>query len=288
MKKRIVVFLTVTQCCIAVHAQGEIDFQPRVFYRNEWSIAAMLNSNGFGVNYRYGKRINADNKRLYEVDFAYLKDPKEQKTDSPIQFAYSSPARYVHGKTNLAFDFRFGYGKQHEIFRKHDLGGIAIRYFYNFGPSVVLLKPIFYEAGEVVMVPTPPGMPDNYDWKPLPQPEKFDPEWDQNNIKISGRASFFKGFGEIRPVPGAFFKFGFNFEFGKQDRIVHALETGIIAEGFMKKVEIMDFTYLDSEPRKVAQNQQFFLTLFVSYRFGRIVDPYEVKKKRERSREISY
>ena len=50
----------------------------------------------------------------------------------------------------------------------------------------------------------------------------------------------------------------------------------------------MDFTYLGPESRKVAQNQQFFLTLFVSYRFGRIVDPYEVKKKRERSREISY
>jgi len=109
-----------------------------------------------------------------------------------------------------------------------------------------------------------------------------------NNIYILGRASFFKGFDEIRPIPGAFGKFGFNFDFGRQDRIVHALETGIIAEGFMKKVDIMDFTYLGSESKKIAKNQQFFLTIYVSYRFGRIVDPYEVKKKRERSREISY
>ena len=285
MKKRIVVFLTVTHCCIAVQAQGEIDPQSRVFYRNEWSVAAMLNSNGFGANYRYGKRINADNKRLYEVDFAYMKDPKERKSYSTVQNPYSTPARYVHGKKNLAFDFRFGYGKQHEKFRKHDLGGIAIRYFYNFGPSVALLKPIYYEAGEWVPVP---GNPDFGQWEPLPQPEKFDPKWDQNNIRITSRASFFKGFGEISPIPGAFGKFGFNFEFSKQDRIVHALETGIIAEGFLKKIEIMDFTYLGSEPRDIAKNRQFFLTLYVSYRFGRIVDPYEVKKKRERSREISY
>jgi len=271
--------LCTLNCFVAVYAQGEIDFQPRVFYRNEWSIAAMLNSNGFGANYRYGKRLDAANKRLFEVDFAYMKDPKEQKSYALISYYGSSPSRYVHGKKNLAFDFRFGYGKQHEIYRKHDLGGIAIRYFYNFGPSVVLLKPIYYDVARPLIE----------GYEKLPEPEKFDPEREtKDNIRIISRASFFKGFDEIRPLPGAFIKFGFNFDFGKQDRIVHALETGIIAEGFIKKVEIMDFTYRGAEPKDVAKNQQFFLTLFVSYRFGRIVDPYEVKKRRERSREISY
>ena len=278
MKKRIIVFLGVMHCFFAAYAQGEIDFQPKVLYRNEWSVAAMLNSNGFGANYRYGKRIDAANKRLFEVDFAYMKDPKEKKRDSYVINNFSAPKRYVHGKKNLAFDFRFGYGKQHEKYRKHDLGGIAIRYFYNIGPSVVLLKPIYYDAGERIDT----GI------DVFSKPEKYNAKWDSQNIYIIGRASFFKGFDEIRPIPGVFGKFGFNFDFGKQDRIVHALETGIIAEGFMKKLDIMDFTYLGSEPRKVAQNQQFFLTIYVSYRFGRIVDPYEVKKKRERSREISY
>jgi len=260
-------------CIIAVYAQGEIDDQPRVFYRNEWSLAAMLNSNGFGANYRYGQRIDAANKRLFEVDFAYMKDPKEQKTyDEQVL----PPAKYVNGKTNLAFDFRFGYGRQHEMFRKHDLGGIAIRYFYNFGPSVVLLKPVYYVVGDR-----------NGDFlKPRPEPERFNPMW--VNVYIMSRASFFKGFDEIKPVPGAFSKFGFNFDFSKQDRVVNAIEAGIIAEGFLKKVEIIDFTYIGTDSRKVAQSRQLFLTLFVSCRFGRIVDPYEVKKKRERSREISY
>ena len=285
MKKRFIVFLGIVNCFFVVYAQGEIDLQPRVFYRNEWSVAAMLNSNGFGANYRYGKRINADNKRLYEVDFAYMKDPKEQKSYSNVDWGGS---RYVNGKKNLAFDFRFGYGKQHEVFRKHDLGGIAIRYFYNFGPSVVLLKPIYYEAGQVVTVPGGPGGTLYYYWEPLPQPEKFDPNWEGNNIHIAKRASFFKGFDELKPLPGAFVKFGFNFEFGKEDKIIHALEAGLIAEGFIKKVEIMDFTKPHVSQRKSAQNQQFFLTLFISYRFGRIVDPYEVKKKRVRSSEISY
>lgn len=281
MKKRIIVFLTVIHGIIKVYAQGEIDLQSRVFYRNEWSIAAMLNSNGFGASYRYGQRMDAANKRLYEVDFAYMKDPKEQKIYGVLDL---SNARFVYGKKNLAFDFRFGYGKQHEITRKYDLGGIAIRYFYNIGPSVVLLKPIYYDAGQYASVPGTPFS----NWEPLPQPEKFDPGWESQNIYIASRASFFKGFGELGVVPGAFGKFGFNFDFSRQDRLVHALEAGIIAEGFLKKIEIMDFTYRGAEQRKVAKNQQLFLTLFVSYRFGRIVDPYEVKKRRERSREISY
>jgi len=262
-------------CLSAVFAQGEIDYQPTVFYRNEWSIGVMFNSNGFGANYRYGQRIDADNKRLFEVDFAYMKDPKEQKHYGQT----TSGAKFVYGKKNLAFDFRFGYGKQHELFRKHDLGGIAIRYFYNFGPSLVLLKPIYYEIGKSAAI----GMP----LEELPA-EKYSSGWPGKNIYIISRASFFKGFDEMQVLPGAFAKFGFNFEFGKEDRIIHALEAGLIVEGFIKKVEIMDFSSPEISLKKSAQNQQLFLTLFVSYRFGRIVDPYEIKKKRERNREISY
>ena len=275
--RRIIVFLGVINCFSAIYAQGEIDLQAKVFYRNEWSVAAMFNSNGFGANYRYGQRIDAANKRLFEVDFAYMKDPKEQKSLSV------TGAKYVDGKKNLAFNFRFGYGKQHEIFRKHDVGGIAVRYFYNFGPSVVLLKPIYYDVGDVISLPSGAAY-----WDPFPPAKKYDSGWYGQNIRIGSRASFFKGFDELKPIPGAFAKLGVNFEFGKEDRVIHALEAGLIAEGFIKKVEIMDYTNPDINLKKYAQNQQFFLTLFVSYRFGRIVDPFEVKKKRERSREISY
>ena len=270
MKKRIIVFLGIVGCYHTIYAQGELDLQEKVFYRNEWSLALMINTNGFGGNYRYGDRINAADKRLYEIDFAYIKDPKEQKTYA------TSQARYVEGKTNLAFDFRFGYGKQHEQYRKHDVGGVAIRYFYNYGPSIVLLKPIYYI--------TTHGMPNDM----LP-PSIYDPSWQQQNIFVYSRASFLKGFDEIKFVPGIFGKFGYNFEFGTQDRIIHALEVGVVAEAFLKRLKIMDYGNPDiSLGSEVEKNQQFFLTLFFSYRFGRIVDPLEVKKKRERNREISY
>ena len=263
-------------CVSAIYAQGEVDQQSRVFFRNEWTVAVTLNSNGFGANYRYGQRINAADKRLYEIEFAYMKDPKERKTYARN---FYSNARYVEGKKNLAFNFRFGYGKQHEMYRKHDLGGVAIRRFYNFGPSIALLKPIYYEIERATF------------GEPIPQrlpADIYDPHWLANNVYILSRASFFKGFGGINVIPGAYGKFGYNFEFGSHDRIIHALEAGVIAEGFIKKIEIMDFSNPSVGQTKVAENQQLFLTIFFSYRFGRIVDPYEVRRGRERSREISY
>jgi hypothetical protein len=280
VKKCILVFLGIIGCSSAIQAQGEIDLQQRVFYRNEWSLAVMLNSNGFGANYRAGIHIDAANKRLYEIDFAYFRDPKEQKSNVNIMY---STARYVEGKKNLPFNFRAGYGRQHERFRKHDVGGVAIRYFYNFGPSLMLLKPIYYDIGESVQIPGT-----NFARVEHIGSERYDPQWRANNIHVISRASFFKGFNGLRVVPGVYAKYGYNFEFGSQDRVIHALEAGLIGEAFLRRIDIMDFSKPNADQRKDAQNRQVFLTIFLSYRFGRIVDPYEVRRRRERSREISY
>ena len=281
MKKHIFFFLGAISCYSTIYAQGEIDIQQRVFYRNEWSIAPMINSNGFGLNYRIGIHVDAANKRLFEADFAYFRDPKEQR--SFVDFRLQSNARYVEGKKNLPFNFRVGYGRQHERFRKHDVGGVAVRTFYNFGASLMLLKPIYYEIGQIVPIP---GTDRGY-WEAFPA-AKYDPMWRANNVIIRERASFFRGFSEIRVVPGAFAKYGFNFEFGAQDRVIHALEVGLIGEAFLRRIDIMDFSNPNAGQSRVAQNRQFFLTVFLSYRFGRIVDPLEVRQRRERSREISY
>jgi hypothetical protein len=245
-------------------------------------VAAMLSSNGFGGNYRYGKRVDARNKRLFEVDFAYMKHPKESKSYSV------TGSRFVYGKKNLAFNTRLAYGRQHEMFSKHDAGGIAIRYFYSYGPAIVLLKPIYYTIGRIypIYAYNPPEIV-GYDIERLDKPEKFDPAKYLNDTTILSRASFFKGFNELSISPGVFGKFGFNFEYSKEDKIIHALECGVIVEGFLRKIDIMDLRDASGQNQSGA-NRQLFLTLFVSYRFGRIVDPYAPRKKREKSQEISY
>ncbi len=239
-------------------SQGELDEQKKIFYRNERSIAILLNSNGIGVNGRYSKRIDAFKKTVYDLEIVSLKHPKEYRKLS--QFNPSSRG-YVLGKLNNVFVVRPGIGQQKEVFQKFDIGGISIRRFYTVGPSLALLKPVYYEV-------TQPGTQQV-------NIEKFDIDKADN---ILGKASFFKGFSEIKPRPGAFLKGGISFEFSRFDQVIHAIEGGAIAEGYLTKLPIM----------ATKQNYQFFLTLFISYRFGRVVDTFNPNKDAVNPSEFNY
>lgn len=237
--------------CNLSFGQGEIDAQKKLFYRNERSYSANLSSTGWGLNGRFAKHINAADKKLYDVDFSIIKHPQELRQTG----AYSGLGNYVYGKKNIAFDFRFGFGNQKEIFRKLDIGGVSVRRFYSYGASLVLLKPVYYEV--------------YYGSSTVPTIQKFSDSILTNN---SNRASFFKGFGEIKPIPGGFLKTGMSFEYSSNDRTLHAVEAGVLFEGFLSKLELMD----------TKNNYQFFLSFFVSYRFGKVYDPNAPKPRKKK------
>jgi len=228
-------------------AQGEIKSQARIFYRNEKSIGFSLNSNGMGISGRYAKRINARNKTLWEIDLANIKHPKEIK----ISNSYYNNRSFVFGKENLFINLRGGWGKQHEMFRKVDRGGISIRRYFTVGPVIGFLKPIYYE----VFKAGGGGVNDYYITE-----EKFSTSTHQGNIY--GRASFFKGIDETSIMPGIYGRFGISFEYSKSDITIHAIETGVSLDLFPKEMVIM----------ATEQNNFYFLTLFVAYRFGKVVD----------------
>ena len=249
--KRILILLIILYSTFTAYNQGEIDDQEKIFYRNEKTLGLLLNSNGFGINGRYGKQINARNKRIYNIDIAGIKHPKEYKTPS-INYYTSS---YIYGKMNSFFVLRSGIGKQHEIFKKIDRGGISIKQFYSFGPALGFFKPIYYKIQST--------------YPNVFYCSKFDPE---GGLTIVGKYSFFKGLNETQITPGAFAKFGCSFEYSTVDEIIHALEAGVVFDGYVKGVPIMANT----------KKSHFFFTLFLSYRFGKIVNAqFSPKKRRE-------
>lgn len=250
MKFSLLIWLLV--CSSLAFAQGELDDQDKIFYRNEKTYAFLLNSNGIGGNYRYAKRIDAFRKTLYEIEFNYLKHPKEAKIST-----YNN-RNIVYGKLNAAYTLKGAIGFQNEMFQKRDQGGISIRFFYNFGPSLAILKPIYYEYiinDEVV-----------YDVFQL-----------HTSPNIIGKAPFVYGIENLKVQPGIFGKIGYTFEYSKLDDVFHALELGLAFDAYIGKVPIME-----TEPNKllfVLPDDQFYLTLFLSYRFGKVIStPYEQKK----------
>ncbi|MCK5168476.1 MAG: hypothetical protein KAQ75_01250, partial [Bacteroidales bacterium] len=231
------------------YCQEMSEDMPKIFYRNEKTLGLQLNTNGWGIGYRYGDRINYFEKRNYEIDLSIIKHPKEIKSSST--FIYSES--FVFGKLNYVFDLRVGYGKQNEMFSKRDPGSVAIRYFYSTGLSVAILKPIYYE----ILYPVNDSI---YGIRK----EKFNADIHTSG-DISGKSSFFDGFDEIKLVPGAYLKAGVNFEFSQSETLIHALEAGVMVQAYLNSLEIM----------AVDDNQQFYFTLFVSYRFGKIVNAQE-------------
>lgn len=248
MNKLLTSALLIVAVYTASFAQGEIDEQQRIFYRNERTVALSLNSNGYGVSFREGKRLDFLNKTIIELDFSILKHPKEMKLSNPWVQAGGS---FIFGKTNNVYLLKGSVGRQRELFKKADLGGVAIRYFYAAGPSLAIAKPIYYN----VLYATPDN---TYELKV----EKFSEDI-HHPTDIYNKASFFRGFKEIKIYPGLFARGGFNFEYSKEDKLIHAIEIGASLEAYPRKLPIM----------ATDDNNAVFLTMFVSYRIGIIMDP---------------
>jgi hypothetical protein len=249
MKKLLIIAVLVLFGISSVCAQGELDEQQKVFFRNERSFGISLNSDGIGFGYRGAKRIDFRNKRIFEIEGGTLKHQKEYKISNP----YTTGGNFVFGKLNSTFYLRGGIGRQHELFKKADLGGIAIRYFYSAGPVLALYKPIYYRVLYPVSVN-----------EFIIKEEKFNTSIALPQ-DIYGRAAFTKGLNEIKVMPGLYAKGGFNFEYSKEDKVIHAIEVGAQLNAFPKEIPIMATT----------ANKAIFFSLFVSYRFGMIIDPLD-------------
>jgi hypothetical protein len=253
---RFLFFIVLSLLSFHGYSQGELDDQAKIMMKNEKTGLLFLTSNGMGAGYRYGKRINARNQTIYDFDFMNVKHPKEIKTTSSNNSYYSSRS-FVYGKKNNFFELKGTIGKQYEIYRKNDKGGISVRYFYAAGPSLGLLKPIFYEYAY------------NYLTYSVTKTEKFSAS---NGGTINGRSSFFKGFNELSVVPGLNAKAGFSFEYGREDAIIKAIEVGLGLDVFPRSIPIM----------ANGSNNFFFLNLTAGYRFGKVIDVSDVALTKNR------
>lgn len=236
---------------VVVLGQGEIDDEAKVFYRNERTYSGSLNSNGWNAGMQFTRRIDAFRSYIFGGDIGSLRHPKEYKSQSPYAGGWGSG--FVFGKTNEVVTLRLGAGFQKEIFGKYDKGGISVRYFYSAGLTLALMKPVYYD--KVV----------GFDYerlKILTEESLFDPDYMQSIYDIYDKKPFFKGMDEIKLDPGAFARAGISFEYSIQDRIVNALEGGIQLEGYLNKIPIMASN----------DNRQLFFSLFVTYRFGKVLD----------------
>lgn len=230
--------------------QETIYDETRVLYKKELLGGLTLHGDGWGINFFHGKHRTAKDRRMTGIEIVSMKHPKEIKSFNAY---YEDSRGYFYGKQNSMIIVRPTYGRKHQITDKIRRSGVEVNYVWGIGPSLGLLKPVYLQIGKRSDL-------DIFPYETIVV-ERYDPnEHDGDNIY--GRASWFRGFGEMKLYPGAFGRFGFNFEHSGQVAGIKAIEVGVSMDAYATPVPIM------AELEGVT-NKQFFFAFYLSVQFGK-------------------
>lgn len=204
-----------------------------------------LTSDGYGAFYELGRLKTPTITNLYSLEIGERKHPKEEKSPSYVGQFFSNP--YIFGKVNNFYYAKLGYAQQRLIGGKGNKNGVAVSGIYGGGFSAGLLKPYYLRI-------TDPGTGEQKDISYQDNEALFlDPSI------INGSAGIGKGFSELNFVPGLFAKSALRFDNGRYNEVVSAVEVGIHAEYYTKKMPQM---LLNKEKR-------FFINAYAAIVFGK-------------------
>lgn len=216
-------------------------------YNKQTIFGLQARSNGYGLFYEIGRMKTPLKSSVYRVDFTEIKHPKENKfqnISNPF-LILSNP--YVYGKVNNFYQFTMGYGQQRMLGQKGNKNGVSVSAIYNGGLSLGLLKPYYVQVED-----------------PQSTQLKFIKYSSQDSAvflgpSIIGSGGFWRGWKEVKIQPGLFVKTALRFDYGRFNEVVSALELGVSAEYYTKKVTIM----------ALQNDKPFFFQGYISLLFGR-------------------
>ncbi len=230
--------------------------------RTEFSGGIRLNTNGWSLFAEKGWVRSAGakegdlfyNLRMAQIEFSEIKHPKEikQTNDEQQGLQPGEPVRpFILGKVNNFYSLKFSYGFRKMIAGKPEPGNVSVHWFLMGGPVVGLLKPYYVDA----LVPIGGGM----GRRDVIKYSDSNARSFLNERLVMGSAGFSKGLNEIKLVPGLQFRTGLHFDFAPGKKTVLAINLGVNAELYTKKIEIM-----------ARQNHYpYNVNLFAGFQFGK-------------------
>jgi predicted XRE-type DNA-binding protein len=219
-----------------------------LIYQKQISQGIHFNTDGWSIFYEKGKYKTITTTNLWWIEVGEHRLPKEERTPtaSSVQ-GFIILSNYVYGKQNNLYDVKLGFGQQKLIGGKGNKNGVAVSAIYGGGITAGLLKPYYLQIQN-----------------PSTQRQE-DIKYDNNDqlfldpTVILGKGSFSKGFGEMQIVPGGHVKGALRFDYGRYNEVVSALEVGLKATYFSKKMPIM---LLNDE-------KSLFFNAYISVTFGK-------------------
>lgn len=215
-----------------------------LIFQKQNAFGIKLTSDGYAAFYELGRLVTPVKTNLYSIEIGERKHPKEEKL-SRGQGGFSIGNPFVYGKINNFYFTKLGFSQQRLIGGKGNKNGVAVAAVYGGGFSAGLLKPYYLSVSNSSSLD---------EIKYNNNDSVF-----FNVSRINGSASFTKGFNEMKFVPGAFAKVGMRFDYGRYNEVLSAIEVGLNAEAYTKKMPIM---LLNPE-------KQLFFNVYATIIFGK-------------------
>lgn len=211
-----------------------------VTYHKHFAGGIKLTTDGYGGFLEVGRAQSVMRSLLFQLDISERKHPKEEK-----QFNTTNNAGpYIYGKINYFYPVKLGVQQQVLLGNKGNKNGVSVTANAGGGISLGLLRPYLlgYDSAKMQIFR---GLADDS--------SRF-----LNDAPISG-PNLGTGFNKLKLTPGVYAKAALRFDYGKFNEMLNALEVGVVAEFYSKKIPQMVF----------SKENNFFFSAFVAVMFGK-------------------
>lgn len=237
----------------------DIPIEEKILYSHQTTFRITAQSQGFGLGFNIGKIKNIHSTRIWDFEITNLFSWKNVRLTNP--FTYGAKP-FVYGKLNNVLVVRAAYGDQRRITGKPYWGGVEMRFIYQGGVSLAIMKPYYYYVLTVVTDETG-HTSEMYDYQTFDHRD----EW----IEIIGRAPFSEGFKGIKVSPGVNFRAGLNFEFARSEAKVRSLECGAMLDVYPMGVKLMADLGEKTVWKEIQKRTYllFYISFNIGYRYNK-------------------
>lgn len=219
-------------------------------YQHEMSGGLKIQTNGVSLYLTKGWIKNIYKTHLVQVEYQFHINYKDKLVKPNALY---DGRKYYYGLQHQFHAIRFSYGFERCIADKAEVNGVRLSFIGFAGFSLGLLKPYYLEIYK--------GRDANGD--PIHESVGYSEGSDSkfmNQDSIYGASPFYKGMNKMIPTFGGHLKLGLNFDWGSKDLWVKAIQAGIMADVYYRKVPI----YVNKDA-----NNFFMPALYLSFHFGK-------------------
>ena len=215
-----------------------------IAYKKHTAFGFKLTSDGYGGFVEIARAKSVKKALLFQLEITERKHNKEYKQQNDSYFSLGSPL--IYGKLNYFYPIKLGVQQQILLGNKGNKNGVSITANLGGGAIIGLLRPYMVEV-------------DKNGERTFIEYSQADSTLFTDYNFIYGGPNFGKGWGKLKVTPGFYAKPSIRFDYGKYNELLSAIEVGLIAEYYTKKIPQMLF---------YKQDQMFF-SAYVGLVFGR-------------------